>query len=124
MGDISKHFSRSEFACKCGCGFDAVDAKLLRDLEQVREALYDPHTEEDYWIRINSGCRCPEYNESIGGSKKSQHLYGRAADFVVADTDPRDVYEFCEDVIEPGGLGNYETFTHMDSRTGHARWEG
>ncbi|EAS4214514.1 serine/threonine protein kinase, partial [Salmonella enterica] len=25
---ISKYFKRSEFACKCGCGQDTVDAEL------------------------------------------------------------------------------------------------
>ena len=28
MGDLTKNFSRSEFACKCGCGFDDIDLVL------------------------------------------------------------------------------------------------
>ena len=31
-------------------------------------------------IRINSGYRCPELNEAVGGVKNSQHMKGEAAD--------------------------------------------
>lgn len=31
-------------------------------------------------IHVNSGYRCPELNEKIGGVKNSQHLKGEAAD--------------------------------------------
>ena len=27
MGDLSENFSRSEFECKCGCGFATVDVR-------------------------------------------------------------------------------------------------
>ena len=37
MGTVSKNFSRSEFACKCGCGFDAVDVDLLAGLQALRD---------------------------------------------------------------------------------------
>ena len=116
MGDISKHFSRSEFACKCGCGFDTVDVELIENLQAIRSALGP--------VTITSGCRCFEYNKKVGGSANSQHLYGRAADIVVADLDAWSVQEFCEDELLPGGLGSYDSVTHVDSRTGHARWEG
>jgi hypothetical protein len=31
-------------------------------------------------IRINSGYRCPELNEAVGGVQSSQHMRGEAAD--------------------------------------------
>jgi hypothetical protein len=34
-------------------------------------------------IRITSGYRCKELNEAIGGSKTSDHSYGRAADIEI-----------------------------------------
>jgi uncharacterized protein YcbK (DUF882 family) len=118
MGDISKHFFRSEFACKCGCGQDTVDAELLTVLERVR-------THFDAVIVINSGNRCPKYNKKIGGSKNSQHIYSRAADHVVHGVNPRDVQEQLDDWY-PGryGIGSYETFTHIDTRGYRARWSG
>jgi hypothetical protein len=39
MGDLSAHFSRSEFACKCGCGFDDVKPDLIEALEALRAIL-------------------------------------------------------------------------------------
>jgi uncharacterized protein YcbK (DUF882 family) len=116
IGDISAHFSRSEFACKCGCGYDTVDTELLVLLEEIRAHF-------GRGITINSGCRCVDYNASphIGGSEKSQHLYGRAADIVVEGTPPDIVHELAEQ-LGAGGLGKYDSFTHVDSRVGRARW--
>lgn len=116
MGDLTLNFSRHEFRCKCGtCDFDTVDAGLLLMLEQIRSHFGQP-------VRITSACRCARHNQAVGGGTRSQHLYGRAADIQVADTDPKDVADYAE-TLNPGGLGRYATFTHIDSRTnGPARW--
>ena len=123
---LSANFYRSEFACKCSCGFDTVDHQLIKDLERLREHFGQK-------ITINSGCRCVEYNEKVQKNakplyapytSKSQHLYGRAADIVVQNVSPDKVYEFL-DSYAPNrlGLGKYKTFTHIDSRSGAAkRW--
>lgn len=117
MGDLSPHFSRKEFACKCGCGFDTVDTRLLEILEGVRQ-YYDAQ------VKILSGCRCLEYNVKIGGSVQSQHMVARAADFIVKDT-PATLVQRYLDLTYPDtlGLGSYTTFTHVDSRKGKARWQ-
>lgn len=116
MGDLSKNFSRSEFACKCGCGFDTVDIRLLDYLEAVRKHFNQK-------ITINSGCRCMMYNVQIGGSDGSQHLKGRAADIVVEHNRPFDVHKFLG-TLNPNGLGLYKTFVHVDSRSHeNARWD-
>lgn len=49
--------------------------RLAKILEKVRALLRKP-------IHISSGFRCPELNARIGGSAKSAHLEGRAADFI------------------------------------------
>jgi uncharacterized protein YcbK (DUF882 family) len=116
VGDISANFNRSEFACKCGCGFDTVDTQLLTLLEELRAHFGSS-------VTINSGCRCPDYNESIGGAKNSQHVVGRAADIVVNGTPPDLVYELANQ-LDASGLGGYDNFTHIDTRTGNARWWG
>ena len=86
MGDLSKDFSRSEFACGCGCGFATVDVKLLELLQVIRAHFKKP-------VAITSGCRCNEYNEKVGGSYGSKHKQGIAADIKVKDTKPEDVYK-------------------------------
>lgn len=116
MGDLSPHFSRSEFACKCGCGQDTVDAGLLAVLEKVREHFGAS-------VTINSGNRCEAYNQRIGGAKASQHRLSRAADITVRGVDPAEVHAWIDGWHE-GGLGRYPTFTHVDSRSGRTRWAG
>ena len=119
MKRLSPNFSRSEIACKCGCGFDTFDAELLMMLENIRGYFNKP-------ITITSGCRCMAHNERVGGSSNSQHLLGRAADIIVHDTDPDDVADYLEQVITHGGIGRYSTFTHIDTRTNDyvAGWSG
>lgn len=111
---MSQYFKRSEFACKCGCGFDTVDFELVELLEKVREFFGSP-------VTVTSGCRCETYNKSVGGSKASQHLRGRAADIQVKHIAPKLVHEFLL-TLNPGGLGAYDSFTHVDTRHGKARW--
>jgi uncharacterized protein YcbK (DUF882 family) len=114
MGDLSAHFNRSEFACKCGCGWDTVDTVLLEALEVRRESKGVPMT-------INSGCRCEVYNEQVGGAGTSQHLAGRASDVVEEGVPPLETQLYFEELGM--SVGRYPTFTHVDSRTGPpARW--
>jgi uncharacterized protein YcbK (DUF882 family) len=116
MGDISKHFSRHEFECKCGCGFNTVDVELVSVLEDLRQNLGQP-------VTINSACRCQSHNERVGGGKNSQHLYGRAADIVVRGIDPAEVHNYLKLMYPLSmGLGSYNDFTHLDTRTGKGRW--
>ena len=117
MGDLSKHFSRFEFACKCGCGFDTVDTMLLEALESIREKF-------NCSLYISSSCRCFEHNKAVGGAKNSQHTKGRAADINTREeVDPDKIADYAESL----GLsvGRYANFTHVDTRTnGPARWDG
>ena len=120
MTKISENFTREELACKCGaCSQDTVDSELLKILEHVRSHFDQP-------VIINSGNRCPAYNAQIGGSPKSQHQYSRAADIVVKGHSPAEVQELLESFMTGwGGIGSYETFTHVDTRSnGPARWKG
>lgn len=111
---ISEHFSRHEFACKDGCGFDTVDVALIEWLEKIRRHFRAP-------VRISSGCRCEKYNAKVGGAIKSQHMRGRAADITVRGVAPQAVADYAESIGVPG-VGRYITFTHIDSRSGVARW--
>ena len=114
---ISPHFDRDEFACKCGCRFDSVDVELIGMLEKIREKYNSP-------ITINSGCRCLKHNIAIGGSENSQHITGKAADFVVQGVEPALVANF---IIKYNplkyGVGIYNTWVHVDSRSQPARWD-
>ena len=73
MGDLSRNFSRHEFACKCGCGEAEVSPLLIEQLQRLRDYTGEP-------VRITSGRRCEAHNAAVGGAKNSQHLLGLAAD--------------------------------------------
>jgi len=116
MGDISKNFNRQEFRCRCGCGFNTVDVELLTLLEQIRYKFCSP-------IIITSGCRCKNHNQKIGGSKKSQHMLGKAADIKVINMPPQDIYNFIDNLYpNKYGFGLYSDWVHIDVRSEMARW--
>ena len=115
MGDLALDFNRSEFACKCGCGFDTVDAELLDIVVDVRSHFGAA-------VTINSGCRCATYNTKIGGAKKSRHLTGDAADIVVDGVSASEVASYLERRYSTRyGIFRYHNFTHVDRRPNKAR---
>lgn len=79
MGDISKNFNRKEFACKCGCGKDNIDPRVVNMCQTIRDAIGVP-------IRISSGCRCEKHNKNVGGVANSYHVQSLAADLHCDDT--------------------------------------
>lgn len=117
LDSVSENFSRREFACKCGCGFAAVDVDLIEVLETVR-SHFDGRP-----VIINSACRCDDHNAAVGGSNASYHKKGMAADIRVSGVRPALVYEFLNEAMEDwGGVGKYDGFTHVDVRESLARW--
>ncbi|MYL22545.1 DUF882 domain-containing protein [Halomonas alkaliantarctica] len=118
MSQLSPHFHRHEFACRCGCGFDTVDSQTLELLETVRTHFNAP-------VLITSGCRCEAYNAREGGATESQHLLGRAADIQVQGVSPAAVADWVEAHHPTASVGRYASFTHIDTRSdGPARWQG
>jgi len=117
-GYLSEHFTAWEFCCKhCGTlPADGIAPELILLLEDVRAQFGQP-------VMINSGYRCPTHNANVGGVVDSQHVDGEAADFVVGETSPAKVYAYL-DPWHDGGLGKYDTFTHVDVRGHRSRWEG
>ena len=117
MGDLTKNFSRSEFACRCGCGYDKIKASTVYSLQIIRDHF-------NARITISSGCRCGQHNQAEGGRVNSRHLFGEAVDFVVEGVCPSIVADFIDDYFGGNnGIGRYRDFTHFDTRTNkRARW--
>ena len=107
MGDLSAHFSRHEFACQCGCGYDAVDPRLIETLEFARSAVGGP-------LHITSGCRCDAHNLAVGGVENSAHTRGKAAD--ISCVDARTRHRLVQALLEAGafGVGVAKSFVHAD----------
>lgn len=124
---MTKNFSISEFECKCGNCKMTADIKnnvfkLAEQLQILRDKVKKP-------IKINSALRCANYNDNvIKGAKHSQHKLGKAADIVVNGMTPNEVHKLvCEmvecDELNFGGIGKYNTFTHLDIRDKKSRWD-
>ena len=118
MGDLSDHFSSSEFVCQCGCGYGTnpgdVSEALLEILEDMREVIQRP-------IIITSGCRCRYHNRVVNGAVHSRHVTGEAADIGVLGG--RERYDVEKAAYEAGafGVGKANTFIHVDCHPGSSQ---
>lgn len=122
---LTKNFNLSEFECKCGCEMPEDVKENIKDLAKELQVIRDT---VDIAFTPNSAYRCPKYNQIIGGVKTSQHLKGKAADISVRGVEPNEIANLVEhlmenDVITKGGVGRYNSFTHIDIRGYNARWD-
>ena len=112
---LSKNFHLSEWECKCGrCSTTKVDFAHVNNMQRLRDKLGRA-------ININSAYRCPTHNANVGGVSNSEHVQGCATDIVVSGMTPKAVADAAESF---DGLGRYGSFTHVDTRGYHARWNG
>lgn len=115
---LSKNFRVREFACTDGSDPIFIADELVSILQNVR-------THFGKAITITSAYRTPTKNNACGGAKYSQHLYGMAADIKINGVAPKKVAEYAEKLMpKSGGIGIYNTFTHIDVRTTKSRWNG
>ena len=117
MGDLSAHFSKAEFACRC-CGELKIERELIDALEQLRALAGQA-------IIIHDAYRCPAHNQEVGGVTDSQHTLGMAADVAIRGFSLQQMYELALRVptFLNGGIGAYDSgFLHLDVRSHPARW--
>ena len=125
---LSRSFRAKEFACKDGTDPLFVDSELVQVLQAIRDHFGAP-------VVITSGYRTAEHNAAVGGSKSSQHLLGRAADFYVEGVPVATVAAYAETLLPGrGGIGRYPKdakhptrktgWVHIDTRTNKSRWKG
>ena len=125
---LSANFTVAEFACKDGSDPVFVDSSLAALLQKIRDHFGRP-------VVITSGYRTAEHNAAVGGSKSSQHLLGRAADFWVEGVPVATVADYAEKLLPGrGGIGRYPKdaahpsrktgWVHIDTRTNKSRWKG
>ena len=120
------HFKMPEFNSKDGIAVPPMYygnvQKVMEQLEVLRSYLNSGA------ITVSSGYRSPEHNENVGGKPKSMHLKGKAVDFTVKGYTPIQVRSALRYLIEngrilPGGIGEYNTFTHYDIGSPRS-WKG
>ena len=112
MAENTRNFKVSEFACKCGCGKDDIDQRVMDMAQTIRDALGVP-------VRVNSGCRCEKYNAGSGGINGSKHILGKAADLSCSLGSAK-MFETVKRLHAEGKLPGldycikYKTFIHID----------
>ena len=114
---LSKNFKVSEFKCNDGSDTVLISDKLVDLLQNIRDHF-------GVAVTINSAYRTESYNKKIGGATKSQHVNGTAADIVVKGATPLEVAQYVEHIMPgSGGIGVYQSFTHVDVRASRIRWD-
>lgn len=119
LGNLSTHFSKWEFKCpclKCIRKKVRVSSRLLFKLEMMI-MIIDKSVEVHRPMIVNSGNRCEEYNEKIGGVPNSKHIPnpdGEGADIKVKGMTPIELGLVAEEV---GGLriGIGKIYIHVDT---------
>ena len=100
---ISKHISYKEgvhsiTAIRKGIDNKPADPSVITNLQVLCEKVLQPV--RDHFgkpVVINSGYRSPKLNKAIGGSNKSQHTKGEAADIEIPGLSNKELAEYIED---------------------------
>lgn len=125
---LTENFNKREFDCKCGC---EMPSSVFYEIEELANELQTIRDRFNAPIQINSAYRCLSHNKAIGGVSNSQHVLGKASDIVVKGYTSDEVADELEVMLEDeclfpfhlGGIGRYNTFTHIDIRPSKARWD-
>lgn len=104
------HFKREEFNCKCGCGANNINFKLVQILEDIRSHFGGNP------VIITSGTRCQKHNAAVGGIRGSKHLTGQAADFYIKNVTTKNLLNYTKTLVSSGIL-NY-TYTNSKNMKG------
>lgn len=90
-----KYFKQHEFACKCGCGLNSIDLKLVKILDEIRSYFNRP-------IQISSGCRCAKHNKNVGGVANSKHVTCKAVDVILVGGNKTELLSKTKEYVAKG----------------------
>lgn len=108
VGDlqIAPNFVLSEVAQTYKGRYALVQPHAIEHLQDLRDELGA--------IKVNSGYRSPQYNDSVGGATHSRHMYGDAFDLDPLAASLSTLESACG--THGGKLVEYETHVHCDWR--------
>ena len=120
------HFSAGELLAKTDKGRNTIPPiALWCNILPTIQVLDAVRRDLGYPLHINSCFRNPQYNKDIGGATKSMHMKFNAIDFSAKRGSPEEwfaaVINQRSNGMEVGGVGLYDSFVHVDTRT---LWKG
>lgn len=92
-----KYFKQSEFTCKCGCGLNNMDLKVVKIADEIRMHFGQA-------CIVNSGTRCTSHNKKVGGVSNSRHLTGKAVDLYVKNISVTTLLAYTKELVKQGKL--------------------
>ena len=137
MGDLTKNISRHELRCKCGnCSVTIQDHEpIIQVVQGICDQVAADYDVDSVRLDITSAARCREHNNNpasrggAGSNDESQHIRCNAMDIKIyvgrVQVSPKLVASRVPDSFDGafvGGVGIYNTFTHIDTRNKIARW--
>src|SRR5690625_4722709 len=112
--NISKNFKLREFAGRDGSNLVKDEKKVINKVQSLKDR-------NKRHIIITSDYRTESHNRKVGGTKNSQHLYGKAVDIKVSGMTPQTLLKHAE-AVGFTGIGLYKWGIHVDVRKNKARW--
>lgn len=92
-----KHFKKSEFTCKCGCGLNNIQIEVVKIADEIREHFRSPAI-------VTSGTRCTKHNAEVGGVRNSRHIQGKAIDMYLQNVNWYDLLEYLRELEQKGKI--------------------
>lgn len=101
---LTKNFSlhemiKSEAAARHGID-NTPDDEALENLTVLCENVLQPIRDALGPVKVNSGYRGPQVNAAVGGSKKSDHMKGMAADIEIPGMANADLADWIAENLE------------------------
>lgn len=123
---LSRNFHLSEFVKSKTANLYAIDQQfvlsddIICNIKALVTNVLQPLRNDVGAIKINSGYRCQELNNKVGGVPTSQHLSGMASDIVCEDIRAAACYIIQRDYDQ---LIIYKNFLHVSYNQGFNRKE-
>lgn len=95
-----KELTKSQTAERKGISNEPESDDIVENLRHLAENVLQVVRDEFGPTVINSGYRSPALNAAIGGSSKSQHSKGEAADIEVPGVSNLEIAEYIRDNLE------------------------
>jgi zinc D-Ala-D-Ala carboxypeptidase len=119
---LSKNFSLSEFTRSMTASRKSIDnqpgKQHLSNLQALVDNVLQPARDELGRIRVNSGFRSKALNKAVGGSGKSNHCFGFAADVELVEGSNFDLLSWIHNNVEYSEL----IAEYFNTNDGTAGW--